>query len=336
VVVASGPAGHPKAREDGPGHGLSAQYQPPSTYTAGMNIDGVHVPVVTPFRADGSIDLDCFAQVIEHNIAGGVRGIVPAGTTGEYYAMTTDERLEVFRATREIVAGRALLIAGCNAGATRDAAAFACAAADLGYDAIMLAVPPTSLPSQSELAAHFTSVAEAAGLPAILYNFPARAGVEVGWECLELVADNPLIVAMKESSGDFSRFLALQRAFGSRIEIVCGSDDQALDYFFHGVTSWIAGTANVLPRHHTTLLELVRAEAWEKAHHLRNEMLPWVMNMESGGYNQKAKLGIEAQGIPTGPVRQPLLPLTDDVVAAWKPVFDRALAARLPSATAAD
>ncbi len=81
---------------------------------------------------------------------------------------------------------------------------------------------------------------------------------------------------------------------------------------------------------------MARRGEWDEAKRLWLEMLPWVQDMESGGYNQKAKLGIEAQGIPTGPVRQPLLPLTDDVVAAWKPVFDRALAARLPSATAAD
>jgi 4-hydroxy-tetrahydrodipicolinate synthase len=297
-----------------------------------MNLAGVHTPVVTPFRADGSIDHAVLAEVIEHNLAGGVAGILPAGTTGEYYAMTTEERLEVFRSTREIVAGRALLIAGCNAGATRDAAAFAEAAAGLGYDAIMLAVPPTSLPSQAELAAHFSAVANAAGLPVVLYNFPARAGVEVGWECLELVADDPLIVGMKESSGDFSRFLALQRAFGSRIEIVCGSDDQALDYFFHGVTSWIAGTANVLPRHHTALLELAGRGAWDDAHRLWNELLPWIMNMESGGYNQKAKLGYEAQGIAVGRVRAPLQPLGDDVVAGWRVVFERALAALAPVA----
>lgn len=295
-----------------------------------MNLAGVHTPIVTPFRADGAIDHAVLAQVIEHNIAGGVSGILPAGTTGEYYAMTTDERLELFRAVREIVAGRALLIAGCNAGATREAAAFAEAAAEVGYDAIMLAVPPTSLPSQSEIAAHFTAVADAAGLPVVLYNFPARAGVEVGLECLELVADHPLIVGMKESSGDFSRFLALQHAFGTKLEIVCGSDDQALDYFFHGVTSWIAGTANVLPRHHTALLELARAGSWDEAHRLWNELLPWVMNMESGGYNQKAKLGYEAQGIDVGRVRAPLQPLADDVIATWRPVFERALAALTP------
>ena len=81
----------------------------------------------------------------------------------------------------------------------------------MGYDAIMLAAPPTSLPSQRELAAHYRAVADAVDKPVILYNYPARAGVEIGYECLDAVADHPNIIAIKESSGDFSRFLHLQR-----------------------------------------------------------------------------------------------------------------------------
>lgn len=301
-----------------------------------MNLDGVFTPVVTPFGADGSIDFAAYARLIDFQIAGGVAGLVPAGTTGEYYAMRDEERRELFAEAARIVGGRTQLIAGCNAGATRDAVAFAEGARDLGYDGLMLAVPYTSLPSPREQAAHFRAVAEAAGLPVVLYNFPLRAGVEVAFETLELLADCDLIVGMKESSGDFSRFLALQRDFAGRYQIACGSDDQALDYFFWGVTSWIAGTANVLPRHHVVLLDLARRGDWDEARRLWTEMLPWVQDMESGGYNQKAKLGIEAQGIPTGGVRQPLLALDAEAIAAWRPVFERALGASLPSAAAAD
>jgi 4-hydroxy-tetrahydrodipicolinate synthase len=301
-----------------------------------MHLDGVFTPVVTPFAADGSVDYAAYAKLIDFQVAGGVAGIIPAGTTGEYYAMRDSERREQLEQTVQMTAGRTQLIAGCNAGATRDAIAFAEAARDLGYDGIMLPVPYTSLPSPRELAAHFRVVAEACGLPTVIYNFPMRAGVEIAYETLDALADCELIVGMKESSGDFSRFLMLQRVYSDRYTICCGSDDQALDYFGWGVTSWIAGTANVLPRHHVVLLDLVRRGEWHEAKRLWDEMLPWIQNMESGGYPQKAKLGIEAQGIATGPVRQPLLPLTDDVVAEWRPLFDRALHASLPSATAAD
>ena len=132
-------------------------------------------------------------------------------------------------------AGRAVLVAGCNAGATRQSVALATAARDLGYDAVMLAAPATSLPQQHELAAHFVAVAESAGLPVILYNYPARAGVEIGLECLDLVAGHPLIVGLKESSGDFSRLLTVLHRYAGELTIMCGSDDQAADYFFWGV-----------------------------------------------------------------------------------------------------
>src|SRR5690349_7461544 len=146
--------------------------------------------------------------------------------------------------------GRARLVAGCNAGATRHSVTLATAARDLGYDAIMLAAPATSLPQQHELAAHFVAVAEAAGLPTILYAPPARAGVEIARECLGRLAGHPLIVGLKESSGDFSRLLTVRHRYAGQRTVMCGSDDQAADYFFWGVRGWLAGTANVLPREH--------------------------------------------------------------------------------------
>ncbi len=181
-----------------------------------MDLEGVYTPIVTAFDDRDELDLDATAAVIEFVLAGGMRGLVPCGTTGEYYACSMDERLRILEHTRDVTAGRAQLIAGCNAGSTRDAIAYGEAARDLGYDAIMLAAPYTSLPTQRELAAHYATVAQAVGLPVVLYNYPARAGVEIGIECLDQVVDLPEIVAIKESSGDFSRFLHLRRRYADR------------------------------------------------------------------------------------------------------------------------
>ena len=173
-------------------------------------------------------------------------------------------------------------MAGCNAGATRDAIVYAEKARDLGYDAIMLAAPYTSLPTQRELAAHYEAIADAAGLPVILYNYPARAGVEIGFDCLDAIVDRPDIVGIKESSGDFSRFLALRRRYGDRITIMCGSDDQAVDYFSWGVRSWLAGTSNVLPRHHAAIMDAANSGDHATAYRLFDGILAWVQLMESG------------------------------------------------------
>ncbi|MDX6526229.1 MAG: 4-hydroxy-tetrahydrodipicolinate synthase, partial [Gaiellales bacterium] len=141
-----------------------------------MLLEGVYTPVVTPFDDEGEIDLETLTRVIEHQLQSGIRGIVSCGTTGEYYACTFDERVALMTHTRDIAQG-AHLLAGCNAGSTREVIRLGLAARDLGYDALLLSAPHTSLPSQAELGAHYASVAAAVGLPIVLYNYPARAGV---------------------------------------------------------------------------------------------------------------------------------------------------------------
>jgi 4-hydroxy-tetrahydrodipicolinate synthase len=292
-----------------------------------LKLEGVYVPVVTPFDANEGLNLSTLTKVIDFCLDAGVRGVVSCGTTGEYYAMSTDERKSVMAHTREVVGSRAQLMAGCNAGSTREAVHLAEAAVTMGYDAILLAAPPTSLPTQHELAAHYRTIANAVDKPIVLYNYPARAGVEIGFECLDEVADHPNIVAIKESSGDFSRFLQLQRRYSGHLDIMCGSDDQAVDYFSWGVRSWLAGTANVLPRHHVIIMDTANEGNLAEAIRQFAAILPWIQNMESGSYNAKAKLGLAHQGFDCGPVRAPLLGLPDDVATELLSVLDQALAA---------
>jgi 4-hydroxy-tetrahydrodipicolinate synthase len=276
---------------------------------AAFALDGVYPAMVTPF--DDRLELDeCrLERLIEHCIAAGVAGLVVAGTTGEYYTLSKQERLALFEATGRLVGGRVPLIAGCNAGSTSEVIELALSARQCGYDALLLSAPHTSLPSQRELAAHFKMVAREASLPIVLYNFPARAGVEMTLEMLERLREIPEIVAIKEASGDFSRFLAMRRLLGDDIAVCCGSDDQAYDYFIWGVRSWIAGTANVLPREHVELLAAVRRGDLEDARALHAVLLPWIQDMEASGYNQKAKLGLRLVGVEVGEVRSPLASL---------------------------
>ncbi|CAB4898674.1 unannotated protein [freshwater metagenome] len=253
--------------------------------------------------------------------------MVVAGTTGEYYALTADERNAQFALARDIVKGRAQLIAGCNAGATRDAIGFAALARELGYDAIMLAGPPTSLPNQRELAAHVQAVATEGGLPVVLYNYPARAGIEFGFESLDAIADLPEVIAIKESSGDFSRFLAMKQRYEGRITVMCGSDDQCFDYMAWGVRSWLAGTANVLPAQHAGFVNTMLAGNIDLGRAQYAALLPWIQHMEAGSYNQKVKAGLKHLGVDCGGVRRPLLSLPDDARAELLAVLDASIAA---------
>ncbi|MCU1397198.1 MAG: dapA1 [Acidimicrobiales bacterium] len=290
-----------------------------------INIEGVYVPVVTPFRPDESVDEAGFTTAVEFLLDAGVAGIVVGGTTGEYYAMSLEERSAQLELGAKLIGGNAQLIAGCNSGATRDVITLAKHAQGHGYEAIMLSPPPTSLPKQHELAAHVEAVADASGLPIILYNFPARSGVEYGFESLDLLADNPAIVAIKESSGDFSRFLALRKRYEGRIEVMCGSDDQAFDYMAWGVRSWLDGPGNGMPAEHVAFTKTMLAGDFELGRRQYAALLPWIWNLEEGSYVQKMKRSMAHRGVAVGEARRPLLPLSDADLAGLVAALDESI-----------
>ena len=137
-----------------------------------MNIEGVLVPVVTPFDAEGSVDFSALGDLLEHLINAGVGGIVACGTTGEYYTFSDEERRSVMAYIADRVGDRATLIAGVNDTHTAGSIAKAQQAKELGYQTLMLAPPIYCLPQQQEIITHFLSVSAAVDMPIIMYNFP--------------------------------------------------------------------------------------------------------------------------------------------------------------------
>ena len=291
-----------------------------------MHLKGIYAPIVTPFNADESINYAVLEQLIEYLIANKIAGLVPGGTTGEVYAFTEAERLDIFKFTKEKVNGRVTLIAGTNSGATRDVIRYSQIAEQMGYDALMVAVPPYSRPDQRELLAHYSAVAESVKIPITLYNFPWRAGTEVSYEVLDGLTKYEHIIGIKEASGDMSRVYEMRLRYGARYQMICGSDDQALDYFLWGTTAWIGGAASCAPLQHARVLEAALANDFVAARAHMDKLLPLLRNMESGGYTQKVKVGCELLGIPVGNPRMPLLPLLDEDRAEFEKIFKQAIA----------
>jgi len=277
-----------------------------------MQLKGVYAPIVTPFDAQENINYEVLQQLIDYLLDNGVIGLVPGGTTGEIYALTETERLDIFKFVKDYAGSRATLIAGTNSGATRDVLRYSEIAANMGYDALMVAVPPYSRPNQRELLAHYSAVAEAVDIPIVLYNFPWRAGTEVGWEVLDGLTKYKHVIGIKEASGEMARVYEMRLRYGDRYQIICGSDDQALDYFLWGTQSWIGGAASCAPRQHAAVLDAALAGDFMQARTAMEKLLPLLRNMESGGYTQKVKVGCELLGIPVGIPRRPLLPLLDE------------------------
>ncbi len=274
-----------------------------------MQLKGIYAPFVTPFNDDESINYEVLKQLLDFLLANGVSGLIPGGTTGEVYALNDQEHLDLFKFVKDYVGKRALLIAGANSGATRDVIKFSEAAEKMGYDGLMLAVPPYSRPNQRELLEHYRAVAGSVDLPVILYNFPWRAGTEVGYEVLDGLTSTANVIGIKEASGEMGRVYEMRLRYADRFQLVCGSDDQALDYFLWGVKCWIGGAASCAPRQHAAVLEAALAGDFLRARALMDKILPLLRNLESGGYTQKVKAGCEILGIPVGKPRRPLLPL---------------------------
>ncbi len=290
-----------------------------------MQLKGVYAPIVTPFHADESINYPVLEQLIEYLIENRIAGLVPGGTTGEVYAFTEQERLDLFKFVKDKVNGRVLLMAGTVSGATRDVIRYSQVAEGMGYDAIMAAVPPYSRPTQRELLAHYLAVARSVSIPIVLYNFPWRAGTEVGYEVLDGLVDQPNVIGIKEASSDMSRVFGMLQRYGDRYQIVCGSDDQALDYFLWGTTCWIGGAASCAPRQHVEVLEAALEGDLVTARTRMEKLMPLLRSVEGGGYIQKVKVGCELSGIPVGIPRRPLLPLLDADREEFERVFKQAV-----------
>ena len=276
-----------------------------------MNFHGILVPIVTPFHDDLSLNISALAELTEKLIESGVTGLVVCGTTGEYYALNEEERKTVLMTVSQVAKGRVTLIAGINDLSTEGAIKRAEQAKQLGYEGLMLSPPPYSLPDQQGVFAHYQKVASSTPLPIIMYNFPARIGIEIEYDTVLKLAEIDNIVAIKESSGDFSRALRLLQTAFKNFEVICGCDDQPVDFFFWGAKSWIAGAGNVFPVEQVAIFSASIQGDWGKAKQIMNEIYPAIYSMESGNYNQKAKAGCFKGTFKVGPVRLPLTNISD-------------------------
>lgn len=278
-----------------------------------MRFEGIYTPIVTPFRWDFSIDREVLAETVEHLVASGVHGLVVAGTTGEYYAQTAEERVEVMRFVAEVLRKRLPLVVGTGAIRTEDSIFFAGAAREAGADAILVATPPYAVPAPRELALHALAIERAADLPVMLYNYPGRMGVNMEAETLDRLGQNPHFCAIKESSGSPDRLHMLARDY-PHIQLSCGMDDQALEFFAWGARSWTCAGSNFAPEAHIALYRACVLEGdFAKGRRIMSAMLPLMRVLEQGGkFVQCIKHGLSFRGIDAGPPRRPLQPLNKD------------------------
>ena len=278
-----------------------------------MQFEGIYTPVITPYHNDFSLNQDALEATINRLIEAGVHGLIIAGTTGEYYAQSTDERVEMMSVAHEIIAGRRPMIVGTGAIRTEDSILYAKAAKKAGADALLIATPPYAYPTGREIALHAFAIDRAADLPAILYNYPGRMCVNMDEETLDRLGRSPNFCAIKESSGDPNRLHMLARDY-PHIALSCGMDDQALEFFAWGARSWVCAGSNFAPEAHIALYQSCAVEGnFTKGRAIMSAMLPLMRVLEQGGkFVQCIKYGLTLRGIDAGPPRKPLQPLNKD------------------------
>jgi 4-hydroxy-tetrahydrodipicolinate synthase len=289
-------------------------------------LSGVMPALVTPFDAAGAIDFAAFGAHLRALRAAGVSGWVPCGSSGEYNLMSDAERDSVLQFVKDFATPGETLIAGTNAPSTAGVIANTLRAKAMGYHAVLLAVPFYTKPTQAEIIRHFNAVIDATGMDVVLCSYPGKDGVEIEYEALDALADNPHVFGIKESSGVLQRAIGISTRYAGRIQLVSGSDDIAWDFMHWGADSWICGPANCMAKPVCEMDAAFRKGDQARAKAIMQAIWPAMNVLESGKFVQKLKYGCALQGTPVGDCRMPFGPLTDaekaEFAAAMQVVID--------------
>jgi len=274
---------------------------------------GCATALVTPFKADGAIDLPRMRALVERQIAGGVKLLVPCGTTGERATMNDAEGREVIAATIEVAKGRARVVAGAGSNNTAHAIEQAREAVKLGADGVLIVAPYYNKPTQEGLLAHFGAVAKAvAPLPVMMYNVPGRTSSNIqAATTLKLAREVSNIVAIKEASGDLAQIMAILRDRPAGFRVLSGDDAVTLPLMALGADGIVSVVSNEVPDLMARLADLALAGAWDEARALHYRLLPLmeVNFIESSPGPVKAAMAM--MGLLEEQFRLPLVPVKD-------------------------
>ena len=207
---------------------------------------GAATAIITPFSQDG-IDFEAFGRLIEFQLAGGIRAIVVAGTTGEGSTLTDAEHEAAVAFCVKQIAGRVPVIAGTGSNDTAHAIERTQTACRAGADAVLLVTPYYNKTTQRGLIAHYSAIADASQVPCVLYNVPSRTGLNMLPETLAQLADHPRIAAVKEACGNISQVAKTLLLCGDRIDVYSGCDDQTVPTLSLGGKGIISVIANIMP-----------------------------------------------------------------------------------------
>lgn len=274
---------------------------------------GTHTAIITPFR-NGSLDREAFEKLIERQIAAGIDGIVPVGTTGESPTVNSAEHLQVIQAAVDFAAGRLQVIAGTGANSTAEAIELTKKAEQMGADSTLQVCPYYNKPSQEGLYLHYKAIAEATALPVMLYSVPSRSCVEIAPEtAARLANDCPTVKAIKEAGGSVDRVNQLVHALPEGCEILSGDDPLTLPFMACGAVGLVSVAANLIPEIMVSLVKACAAMDFVTALEIQKKYYPLLSGLMGLDTNPvPIKTAVALIGLCTPELRLPLAPLSTE------------------------
>lgn len=266
--------------------------------------------MVTPFTADGALDLDGAQRLAAHLVDAGNDGLVVNGTTGESPTTSDAEKAQLVRAVVEAVGDRAHVVAGAGTNDARHSIELARAAEQAGAHGLLVVTPYYNKPPQEGLRRHFTAVADATGLDVMLYDIPGRSGVQIETETMVRLAEHPRIVATKDAKGDLAA--ASWAMARSGLAWYSGDDMLNLPLLSVGAAGFVSVVGHVVAPELRALVEAYRSGDIDKAAEIHRRLLPVYTGMFRTQGVMTTKAALALQGLPAGPLRLPLIGLTDE------------------------
>jgi 4-hydroxy-tetrahydrodipicolinate synthase len=276
---------------------------------ASLPLRGVFTALVTPFTPDAAeIDFGAYERLISDQLAAGIAGLIPCGTTGETPTLSDAEQREIIARTRDLVKGRVPIVAGTGSNSTKKSIESSKAALEAGADAVMIVMPYYNKPSQEGLVRHVELIAKAVSAPIVLYNIPGRSAVELGVDAtLRLLDSCPNIVGIKDATGNVMYTQELLSRAGDRVSILSGDDVLTLPLMSVGAKGVISVTSNLYPRQVSEVVADVEKGQTEQAMHDNRALFPVHRALFMEPNPQPVKAALALKGRMSASVRPPMV-----------------------------
>lgn len=287
-----------------------------------MELNGIISAMITPLNPDESINEAEFRNQVNRQIRAGVAAVFCLGTNGEFYAFNMEEKKRIIDLTVEETAGRVKVLAGTGCVTTQETIELTNYAKAKGVDAVSVIAPYFAGISQEGLYQHYTAVADTCQIPVIMYNIPARTGVNIAYTTVKKLADNPYIIGIKDSSGNFDNTLRYIEETPDDFIVLCGNDSLILWTLMAGGNGGISGVTNIYPEHMVSIYKKYAAGDFEGAKKAQDDIR--CIRDCFAGYNPNSvvKRAVNLLGYAAGPAKAPFniedKALDDKLTAAFK------------------